>query len=386
MKHVLVLPLFQMESGHHRTADALIEAFHKQDPDIQCEKVDFLSYANTTLEKFTSNLYLRWITKWPSAYSWMYSSFFQRNKTFLHSLYEALFLEKMEQLLQEQQPDVIVCTHSFSSFLVDKLKGYGVTKAPVINIYTDFFVNGVWGKQHVNMHIVPTADMKQKLINEGADPQSVKISGILTNDAYKRRKPMKKDSKLHVLVSGGSLGLGDSLQSLVSKSSNHVEYKILCGHNMELFDHVQTMKYPNVTGMSYITEPEQMNHLYNWADALITKPGGITVGEAIKKMLPIFVHSVLPGQEEKNMGYLEGEGLVFRLDPNRSVDHQVQTVMNDESTQFFMKKSRYEFLRNIDVSSCKELASLLTEVYLQENQNEQLQFIDDLFSKLYKSL
>lgn len=316
----------------------------------------------------------------------MYSSFFQRNKTFLHSLYEALFLEKMEQLLQEKQPDVIVCTHSFSSFLVDKLKGYGVDTAPVVNIYTDFFVNGVWGKQHVNMHIVPTAEMKQKVINEGADPQSVKISGILTNDAFKRGKPMKKDSKLHVLVSGGSLGLGDSLQSLVSKSANHIEYKILCGQNMNLFDHVQALQCPNITGISYITEAEQMNQLYNWADALITKPGGITVGEAIKKMLPIFVHSVLPGQEEKNMSYLEGEGLVWRLDPNRPGDHQVLTVMNDASTQFLMKKSRYQFLRNIDVSSCKELARLLTETYLQENQNEQLQFIDDLFSKLYKSL
>lgn len=63
MKHVLILPLFQMESGHHRTADALIEAFHKQDPDIDCEKVDFLSYANTSLEKFISHLYLRWITR-----------------------------------------------------------------------------------------------------------------------------------------------------------------------------------------------------------------------------------------------------------------------------------------------------------------------------------
>ncbi|MFI8684660.1 galactosyldiacylglycerol synthase [Rossellomorea sp. NPDC077527] len=387
MKRVLFLPLFQMESGHHRTADALIEAFHKQDPDIQCTKVDFLSYTNQTLEKVISQLYLNWITKWPSAYSWMYTSFFQKDKSFMHSLYETLFVEKMEQLLEEEQPDLILCTHSFSSLLIDKLRSYGIETAPVVNVYTDFFMNGVWGKEHVDMHIVPTSDMKQTLIEGGVDSDSIKVSGILTNDTFKKRKPTKKDAKLHVLVGGGSLGLGDSLQSLVTKKgSSKIDYTILCGHNKELLDHVQALKSPNIKGMSYIAEAEQMNHLYNWADVLITKPGGITMGEAIKKMLPIFVHSVLPGQEEKNMKYLEEEGLVHRLNPNTPIDRQVIAVLKDESAQFLMKKSRHQFVKNIDVSSCSELAGLLTETYLQEHPDEHIRFIDDVFSKLYQTL
>ncbi|MGR3762958.1 MGDG synthase family glycosyltransferase [Rossellomorea sp. NS-SX7] len=387
MKRVLFLPLFQMESGHHRTADALIEAFHKQDLAIECKKIDFLSYTSSSLEKFISQLYIRWITKWPAAYSWMYTSFFQKDKSFMHSLYETLFVEKMEQLLEEEQPDVIICTHSFSSLLIDKLKSYGIETAPVVNVYTDFFINGVWGKKHVDMHIVPTAEMKQTLVDEGVDPQSILISGILTNDTFKRGKPPKKDDKLHVLVGGGSLGLGDSLQSLVSKSgSSRIDYTILCGHNQELFEHVQRLKCPNIKGISYVAEAEQMNHLYNWADVLITKPGGITMGEAIKKMLPTFVHSVLPGQEEKNMKYLEDAGLVHRLDPNTPIDRQVLTVLSDESTQFLMKKSRHQFLKNTDVSSCSELAGLLNETFLQDDQHEHIQFIDDIFSKLYRSL
>ena len=44
-----------------------------------------------------------------------------------------------------------------------------------------------------------------------------------------------------------------------------------------------------------------MNELYSMADAIITKPGGVTISEALKKGLPIFIHSALPGQEEINL-------------------------------------------------------------------------------------
>ncbi|MGG4489365.1 MGDG synthase family glycosyltransferase [Metabacillus idriensis] len=385
MKRVLVLPLFQMESGHHRTADALIEAFSHQDPSTMCEKVDILDYASSSLEKFISQLYVNWITAFPSAYSWLYSSFFQKNKSLLHSIYETLFLEKMEQLIREKQPDVIICTHSFPSFLADKLKRYGMITAPVVNVYTDFFLNGVWGRDHIDMHIVSTAGMKQHLIEAGTDPASVKVSGIVTNDQYKKRKPEAEDGTLHILVSGGSLGLGDSLQSLLkTTASSKIKYKILCGHNQELLQQIMDLGRPNMTGISYITEAEQMNRLYNWADALITKPGGITVGEAIKKSLPVFVHSVLPGQEEKNMEYLETEGLARRLDPKRPIDQQLLSALKDEKLQFLMKKARYHFLKNIEIPSCRELADTIAESCLTDDPN--VRFLDDAFLKVYQNL
>lgn len=47
-----------------------------------------------------------------------------------------------------------------------------------------------------------------------------------------------------------------------------------------------------------------MNQLYNKADAILTKPGGVTISEALQKKLPILVHTSLPGQEEINLDYL----------------------------------------------------------------------------------
>ena len=43
-----------------------------------------------------------------------------------------------------------------------------------------------------------------------------------------------------------------------------------------------------------------MNVLYDKADAIITKPGGITITECLWKQVPIFVYEALPGPEEMN--------------------------------------------------------------------------------------
>ncbi len=54
-----------------------------------------------------------------------------------------------------------------------------------------------------------------------------------------------------------------------------------------------------------------MNVLYEQAHAIITKPGGVTLSEALCKRLPIFTHSALPGQEEINKQYLLAKNLIF---------------------------------------------------------------------------
>ena len=37
-----------------------------------------------------------------------------------------------------------------------------------------------------------------------------------------------------------------------------------------------------------------MSALYDQVDAIMTKPGGVTISEVFQKQLPIFVHHYLP--------------------------------------------------------------------------------------------
>ncbi|MTH55424.1 galactosyldiacylglycerol synthase [Bacillus mangrovi] len=388
MKRILILPLFKMESGHHKSANALAEAFQKHDPEIICEKADFLSFINGGLEKFVSSLYLTWIKKFPNAYSTFYHLFFSKKSTVLQSAYEAVFLEKMEQLIEMKQPDLIVCTHSFPSFFVDKLKSYGVCKVPVINLYTDFFVNGLWGKDQVDLHCVPSMKVKNDLMSMGILEERIVVSGILANDRFSKRKaPRQSDDKLHVLLAGGSLGLGKNLSKLVNLTdSGLAEYKILCGSNLQLLEKVNSLNLPHVTALPYISSAEQMNLLYGWADAIVTKPGGATISEAIRKKLLIFIHSVLPGQEEINLDYLTEKGLAEKVSMDHSFEEQLLSLVSDPSKLFAINKARHQYMNELDVRTCSELIRFIEAKLFAGRTSIKDRYINELFSKLYRSL
>ncbi|MEH7237414.1 MGDG synthase family glycosyltransferase [Bacillus sp. JJ1562] len=387
MKKILVLPLFTMESGHHRTADTLIDSFRKQDSYIQCEKVEFLSYISPVFEKLISNVYLKWITKSPVIYSKFYKQFFSKKSVILCSIYEALFLEKMEQLLEETQPDIIICTHSFPSFFVSKLKEYGVCKTPMINVYTDFFINELWGINQVDMHFVPSKETKTDLIKASVPEENIIKTGIVTADLVSKRPGRRTNNKkMHILVSGGSLGLGNQLSFLKSENRDLVEYRVLCGSNAKLYKEIASLNINSIKPLPYITCTEQMNHLYNWADAIITKPGGVTISEAIKKRIPIFIHSVLPGQEEINMNYLERKGLVQKLNKTRSVEEQVVTALKNPAGIIQMNKAINLYLSEIEMNNCVEVASYIIEKVTSKNSNKRVQYLDQILSRIYCSL
>ena len=91
---------------------------------------------------------------------------------------------------------------------------------------------------------------------------------------------------------------------------------VLCGKNQKLYEEIKGWELQHVAPIPYISSRTEMNELYERVDAIVTKPGGITVSEALRKNLPIFVHSALPGQEEVNLRYLTERNLVQELKAN----------------------------------------------------------------------
>ena len=68
---------------------------------------------------------------------------------------------------------------------------------------------------------------------------------------------------------------------------------------------------------------DNMHELYSVADAVITKPGGLTTSECLAKSAPMFIISPIPCQEELNADYvlengagvkvLSPDDLIFKL-------------------------------------------------------------------------
>ncbi|MFF2500904.1 galactosyldiacylglycerol synthase [Peribacillus sp. NPDC058075] len=334
MKKILFLPLFRMQSGHHQVAEALMDMFKKHTNGVTLKKVDLLSYTSNSLEKMVTTGYLKWIRYAPETYNLAYKNLFYVSLAKERSFkwYQYIFLKKMEQLIAEEKPDLIVCTHGFPSYLLSQLKIKGKCNIPIINVYTDFFINNVWGSKEIDFHFLPTQELKEKLIIKNQIPKhNMMVTGIPVHEEItKRARVLKNADRPKILISGGNSGLGGILNLADElKKSTDFDYFVLCGNNKKLYDAIDTWNLAHINPLPYISSRSEMNKLYEEVDAIVTKPGGVTISEALRKRLPIFVHSMLPGQEEINLQYLKDHKLVFELNHNLSFEKQILSILKD---------------------------------------------------------
>ncbi|EIT85984.1 monogalactosyldiacylglycerol synthase [Fictibacillus macauensis ZFHKF-1] len=365
MKKILFLPLFQMPSGHHQVADALMSSIQQSsEQHVICKKIDFLSYWNKPLERVISSTYIKWIHMMPKTYDWFYQHMWNSPSKKRGALYHQFlkFEEKMASLIQEEKPNVIVCTHCFPSAIISRLKQRGLIDVPVVNVYTDFFINDIWGKQGIDYHLVSDHSMRKELVSHhGIRKNQIIITGIPVNEdiqAYYNTRPLKK----HILISGGSIGLGKIKGFLKQiRTDSHYRYTVLCGKNQKLFKELSSWNHPNIEPRGYITTRVEMNYLYEQVDAIVTKPGGITVSEALKKRLPIFVHSALPGQEQINLEKLAREKLIVCLKDDFPFEEQISSVLeNEPEVRGLLRKMSY-FEKHKEKSAYEVVLNLLNE-------------------------
>ncbi|MDD9314062.1 hypothetical protein HUN92_07170 [Bacillus firmus] len=346
---VLLLPLFQFPTGHTKVAKTLQDNIQSQYPDAEIKIIDFLSYCSDNLEKLVSGIYLKGFLGAPFLYRALYYTIMYKQHPFkLQPDLQVLsyyFERKMQKFLDEENPDLIFCTHSFPSGIISSLKQKGrYLDITAVNVYTDFFINDIWGKRGIDFHFVPHPEAKEKLIKKHHIPdEQIFVTGIPVHSAYHLPVPFKKDNRIrHILVAGGNSGLVncDFLEAM--QKVPHIRFLILCGNNDELYSSLQALDSKQIEPIGYIDDPYEMNQLYNIADAILTKPGGVTISEALQKKLPILVHTSLPGQEEINLDYLLEKNLVTVIN-----DKQIAEQLNNEEAILSLRKHIDAYLAKV---------------------------------------
>lgn len=372
---ILFLPFLQMPTGHHTVADAMIRSLEQRIGNIQCSKIDFFSYADKLLEKAFRLTYLTWIDHSPQTFVWLYRNFVYPSKATKHfNWYEIKFLDKMKSLLEEEQPDLIICTQAFPSFLISRLRYSGISTPPVINVYTDFFINRLWGIHEIDYHFVPDLAIKAQLLTRhNIDPRRIFVTGIPIDECFQPRPVYNPSPPYHILVSGGSGGLGD-MENLIANLPEDTDFcfSLLCGNNKKLYKEVLALNKNNLKPLSYIASRDTMNALYHDAQAIITKPGGVTLSEALYKRLPIFIHSSLPGQEDVNKDYLLEKKLIYMLDASSPITDQLAGFFQDRNEQSLWLQRVEAYQQQIECPAWQKVIELLVSVSIKPKQYQEL--------------
>ncbi|MGM0878473.1 MAG: hypothetical protein ACQEWV_28195 [Bacillota bacterium] len=143
----------------------------------------------------------------------------------------------------------------------------------------------------------------------------------------------KKKSVSSVLISGGNLGVG-GIEELLENlgdviSPQPIQFYVLCGKNIKLYEKLKKLQNHYMIPYPYISCRKKMNDLYDQIDAILTKPGGVTISESLSKRKPIMIYNALPDQEEINLQHLKEAGLVFHLNKG-NIYEQILSILQDK--------------------------------------------------------
>jgi UDP-N-acetylglucosamine:LPS N-acetylglucosamine transferase len=129
-----------------------------------------------------------------------------------------------------------------------------------------------------------------------------------------------------VIFGSGSLGIGfdvellkSYLKKLVTTDPN-INVLVLCGKNESLKHELIKLNLPNVFPLGFYKNPIE---LYQIGDVLLTKPGGLTIAEALQAGIKIQITHTLPGQEEPNYDYLLEHHLVYPVPQPLTADNLI---------------------------------------------------------------
>jgi len=229
----------------------------------------------------------------------------------------------LRPLLERERPDVVVCTHAFPCGAMAEYKRQFADAPPVVGILTDFAVHAFWIHDNVDGYTVATDSVRDVMVARGIDPSRVSVSGIPVRPEFAphgepvaalRERLGLPGGRPLVLMMGGGLGIGP-LERMIRSLHGFgapIAAAVIAGRNVRIERRVlaaaESVDYP-VRVLRFVENVYDYMHA---ADAFVTKPGGLSLAEALVAEVPIVLCKPLPGQEERNARVLCEAGAAVR--------------------------------------------------------------------------
>ena len=130
------------------------------------------------------------------------------------------------------------------------------------------------------------------------------LTGIPTHDNFSRPVDVEQlRAKMNlradcftVLIATGSFGIGP-IEKIIEQLPDF-QVVVICGHNKKLVERLRLAAGDNVKVFGLVNNMDEMMGL---SDVMITKPGGLSITEALVRGLPmIFFNARIGSTESKN--------------------------------------------------------------------------------------
>lgn len=356
--------------GGHKKASAALESYIKsRDSEAVVKTVDALKAVGKAFDKLISGGYVFLAKHAPRVYGKMYRH--SDKDTKLNSLVDnvtGVASKKLFPMIDEFKPDVIVTTHPFAAEMVSAIKGKHELSVPLISIVTDFAPHKTYIQPNVDFLVVSSNEMKYQLENLGIKSDSIRTLGIPVDPVFYKKQDknaLLEEMDLEcdvptILMMAGSFGVSDvfDIYEGILNISEKFQLIIITGNNKKLYSEFERRLEKLGDGGKRTKLNFFVNDVYRYmhaSDLLITKPGGLTVTEALASCLPMAIFKAYPGQEADNEDYLIRNNMAIQLPKGKKCAPVLERLISDKDKLASMKQSCGDFFKGKAVETIYEL-------------------------------
>jgi processive 1,2-diacylglycerol beta-glucosyltransferase len=267
----------------------------------------------------------------------------------------ALMRRWVEQIYRREAPHIVVSVHPIFNFAIANAIDRAGLPVRFFVVLTDLappFWTG-WAEPRAELTIAPTAGAAGRLAALGVPPKRIAVAGMPVaarfrvqanqdeRTAIQRRLGLEAE-RFTLLVCAGTAGQRTTLTVLealarASDLASHIQVVFVAGRSETLAQSAAAVgaAFP-VTVLAW---QDDMDALLTVADAVFTKPGGLTVSESLLKGVPPLldvIAGVFP-QEKGTADWIEAERLGWQV---RSPEDAVRVLRETSAAEWTARRER----------------------------------------------
>lgn len=339
--------------GHYSASASLQQQIKSSYPNATIVTKDIFEYSVPYCSNAIYNGFTLLVNKGRSMYNYFYK-ITENSRTNIRPIFLSYFLYKLNVLIEDTQPDIIISTLPFCSQIVSRYKSKHCSAIPLITCITDISSHSEWINEFTTSYLVGSDSLKEKLILKGVPKEKIFVNGIPVKAEFKINTPTKNSEFKNLLIMGGGLGLlpkDPHFYETLNKMSN-VKTTVITGNNHQIYT-LLNGKYENINVIGYT------NEVYKYmleADVVVSKPGGITLFESIFSETPLLVFTPLLQQEKSNTSFILSNhiGKVIGTTSEQWL-RQIEEVIHDNAILNELRANLIKLKNEIDSTSVQKV-------------------------------
>lgn len=322
-------------TGHIRAGEAVEEAIRARAPARRVEHVDVLELAPDWVATAYGDGFEFLAARAPEVWRRIYelSDGPDDGQTRLWSMAARVLFRQFRRKLRDGPWGRCVCTHFLPGQLVAGRPGF----PPLSMVITDYQLHRYWVQPGIDRYYVPT-DAMASALRSRLPGTPVHATGVPLRTGF-RARPLRGEARrelglprdrpvLLVLSGGMGLDVAERAEAALDAPVEDLLVVAICGRNRSARESLEALGVPDgrLRVHGYV---RRMERFMAAADLILTKPGGLTVSEALAVGRPMLLTRPIPGHEEGNAEEVSRAGAAVAVDGASEITRAVADLLGD---------------------------------------------------------